>query len=95
MANRAISSELWAKVYSEVHGGTRLDITEGEVTGGHTAVSVEQSPDFVVVFWEFFSIWDTGIIFHIVVEDVDGFFLEQFSDFLVVVHHFSQVTTSC
>lgn len=49
------------------------------------------TPDFVVVFGELFSI-DVSVIFTVVVQDVDGLFVEEFGDFLVFVDHISQIT---
>lgn len=72
------------------HNGSGFKISELEVASGHGSVGVEESPDFVVVFGELFSI-NVGVIFTVVVQDVDGFFVEEFGDFLVFVDHISQI----
>jgi len=73
------------------HGGSTFEITKLEVTAAHTSVRVEEFPDFVVVFGELFVV-NVSVIFELVVQNVDGFFLEELSNFGVVVDHFSQVS---
>jgi len=73
------------------HGGTTFEVTKFEVSSAHTSVRVEEVPDSVVVFRELFSV-DVFVIFKIVVQDVDGLFIEKLSNFGVVIHHISQIS---
>lgn len=73
------------------HNSSGFEVSELEVASGHAGVGVEESPGFVVVFGELFSI-DGGVIFTVVVQDVDGLLVEEFGDFLVFVDHISQVS---
>lgn len=73
------------------HGGTRFNITELEETFSLGRVGVEELPGLVLVFRELFRIEVTRKIFKFVIKNVDGFFIEVFSDFRVLVEHISQV----
>lgn len=73
------------------HGGTRFNITKLEETFSLSSIGVEELPGLVLVFRELFRAKITRKIFKFVVKNVDGFFVEVFSDFRILVDHISQV----
>lgn len=54
-------------------------------------VIVEESEESIFKFWEFFLTGETLIIFHIIVEEMDGLGFKEFSDFWVLVNNVAKV----
>jgi len=75
----------------EIHGSTAFKITEFKVASGHGSISIEEFPDFVVIFGELFSV-NSSVIFAVIVQDVDSFFSKEGSDLGISVDHVSQVS---
>lgn len=76
--------------YFEVHGCTGLYVTEFEEACCVHAVGLVESPQFVLVFWEFGLVGVSAIELQVVIEDVDGFMLEQSIDIGIFVDHISK-----
>lgn len=53
------------------------------------SIGVEESPEFVLEFWEFLFAWVTLIPFDIVIKNVDGFWFEEFSQLFILMNHIS------
>lgn len=79
----------WHGLELQGHGCSAFQISELEETGGHACIRVEEFPGAVVEFWEF-DVVDLSIILAVVVDNVDGFFLEELADLWVLVDHISQ-----
>ena len=54
-------------------------------------VVVEESEELVLELWEFLLAWESLIVLHIVVHQVDGFGFEKLADFRVVMDDISQM----
>ena len=55
------------------------------------SVVVEESEELVLELGEFLLAWESLIVLHIVVHQVDGFGFEKLSDFRVVMNDISQM----
>lgn len=62
--------------YFEVHGCSRLEISEFEKTGGHVGIVIEKSEEGIFELWEFGWIWVSSIVLHVIIEQMDGFWFE-------------------
>lgn len=84
------SSWNWHSLELQGHGCSTFQISELEESSGHASIGVEELPGGIVVFREF-DVIDFSIVFTVIIDDVNGFFVEQFSDLRVLVDHISQV----
>jgi len=75
----------------EGHGGSRLDVPELKETCRHMSITIEKSPQLVLKLWEFFLTRVALVVLTIVIQHVNGLFVEQLADFGIGVNHFSQV----
>lgn len=55
------------------------------------SVVVEESEEFVLELWEFLVAGESGVILHVVVKQMDGFWLEEGSQLRVLVDYVSQM----
>ena len=63
----------------ESHGGSGLQVSEFEEPGAHVGVVVEKPEEFVLELGELLLAGEACIVFHVVVEEMDGFWFEELS----------------
>lgn len=75
----------------EGRGGTGFEVTELVEASGHVCVVVEEAEELVLELRELLVGGEAGVVFEIVVQEMDGFRLEECAQLGVLVDDISEV----